>query len=218
MEVIANGQQIPFTLDDEKHFLDVLQTLLGLTNQANKLVLECKLNGEVVSLLDRSGFADIPVSQVEKIELVVANKDERIKESLAEINNALTAFIESFGEVSNLLIAGQKQSALKKFAATLEQWRKVVNFLRVIEASCSLDFKTLAVDGKTVEETNSELYGVLAEVKTAIENEDVVAIGDLVEYELKDKLEEQKKVCLVIEKQVTLQTQQKAKQTAEQCN
>lgn len=191
MEVIANGQVIPFTLTDEKTVKDLVETLLLLTSQANKLVLECKVNGEAVSLMDRSGYADVAIETVDKIEIIVENKTARVIESLDEIERLLPVIINSFTEVSDTLIAGQKHKALTLFSESLSNWRKIINFLRVIEASYKINFAEIEVNGKTVEKMNDDLFSLLLELKQAIENDDLVTIGDLVEYELKAKLEEQ---------------------------
>jgi len=198
MQVIANGQQIPFSLTEEKSLKDVVETLLLLTSQANRLVIECKVNEEPVSLLDRTGLQDISVEKIDKIELRVENKTTRVIESLDEIERLFPIIINSFTEVSDTLIAGQKHKALTAFTQSLGNWRKIINFLRVIEASYKLDFDTIEINGRKVDDLNTDLFNILNEIKKAIENEDLVTIGDLVEYELKDKLEEQKSVITIL--------------------
>jgi hypothetical protein len=194
MQVIANGQQIPFSLTDEKSLKDVIETLLLLTNQANRLVIECKVNNEPISLLDRTNLHDIPVDEIETVELSVENKTTRVIESLDEIERLFPIIINSFSEVSDTLIAGQKHKALTAFTQSLGNWRKIINFLRVIEASYKLNFDEIEVNGRKVDDLNNDLFNILNEIKKAIENEDLVTIGDLVEYELKDKLEEQRSI------------------------
>lgn len=191
MEVIANGQQIPFTLSEEKTLKDVVETLLLLSSQANRLIIECKVNEKPVSLMDRTGFEDILVDTIEKIELRVENKTIRVLESLDEIERLYPIIINSFTEVADTLIAGQKHKAMTAFSESLNNWRKIINFLRVIEASYKLNFETIEVNGRKIDDINADLYIVLSEIKKAIENEDLVTIGDLVEYELKEKLKEQ---------------------------
>ena len=93
MEVIANGQKIPFNITEEKNWSDVLKTLLLLTNQANKLIFECKINGEIISLIERNKYTDHTVESIEKIEITVANKAERVIESLKEIEKVYPTFI-----------------------------------------------------------------------------------------------------------------------------
>lgn len=199
MEVYANGQLIPFTLTEEKSLRDVLDTLLLLSNQANKLVVECKVNDEVISLLEKEKCNDVSIDSVQKIELRVENKVQRVIESLQEIETFFPLIIEQFSEVSNSLIAGQKHKAMTVFASALDKWRRIVNFLRVIEATYRLKFAEIEVQGKKIEVANDELFNLLSEIKKAIENEDLVTIGDLVEYELKDKLEEQKNIIIVLQ-------------------
>jgi len=195
MNVIANGQKIPFTVTEEKNLTDILKTLLLLTNQADKLVIECKVNGEIVSLLEREQYKDRALDGIDTIELSVVRKSQRVIDSLQDIENLFPLFFEYFTEVTNALIAGQKHKAMTKFSETLNVWRQAVNFLRVIETSFKLRFSEIIVNGKSVEQANTDLYNVLNEIKTAIEHEDLVTISDLIEYELKPKIDEQKAIC-----------------------
>ena len=111
-----------------------------------------------------------------------------------------------------MLISGQKHKALTKFGETLELWRQVVNFLRVIENSFNLKFNEIEVNGKKVETANTELYSLLNSIKKAINDEDLVTISDLVEYELRDKFEEQKDICIALQKVIQEQADQLARQ------
>ena len=212
MEVIANGQKIPFNLTDEKNCKEVLQTLLLLTNKANKLIIECKVNGEPISLLEKDKYADRSIESINTIELLVENKTKRVISCLQEIENLFTKIGDAFSDVSNTLIAGQKHKALTMFSEALDNWRQIINFLRVIEATYKLKFSEIEVNGKKIEDANTELYNVLTEVKKAIVNEDLVTIGDLVEYELKDKIKEQKNIVINLQNIV----QQEAKKLEKQ--
>jgi hypothetical protein len=207
MEVIANGQQIPFTLTEEKTVKDVVETLLLLSSQANKLVIDFKVNDESLSLMDRQSYADIPIETVKKIEIIVENKSARVIESLDEIERLLPVIINSFTDVADTLIAGQKHKALSIFSESLGNWRKMINFLRVIESSYKISFDEIEVNGKKVKDLNNELFTVLTEIKKAVENEDLVTIGDLVEYELKTRLEEQRNVISLLKTVVLEQVQ-----------
>lgn len=202
MEVIANGQKIPFEITDEKNLTEILSSILSLTNKADKLVFECKCNGNVISLLDRTKYKDVNLPDIERIELLVGSKSEHLRNALADVENVFDSLGCAFSGVADALIGGQKHKALAKFSETLQQWRKIINFLRVIEASVKISFKEMMVDGKSVEVANEELFKLLLDIKGAIEVEDLVTISDLVEYELKDKIVEQKKICQEIAKTV----------------
>ena len=212
MQVIANGKKIPFNLNEEKNGKEILQTLLLLTNQANKLIIECKINGEPISLLERDKFAERPIESIESIEILVEDKTRRVIGCLKEIDGLYTKISEAFTDVSNTLIAGQKHKALTLFSEALDNWRKIIDFLRVIETSYKLTFSEIEVNGKKVEEANTELFKVLTEIKKAIENEDLVTIGDLVEYELKDKIKEQRNIVITLQDIIQKEAQKLAQQ------
>ena len=204
MEIIANGVTIPFTLSREENLTELIKSLLILSNEADKLVTECKVNGEIISLMERNKYQNVPISDVKTVELTACGKSQRISELLEVLEDVFSSFISSFTKVADLLVAGQKHSALKKFSETLSNWREVVNFLRIVEATGGVCFNLYKIGEKTINQANEELFSLLTDIKKAIEVEDTVTISDLIEYELKDKITEQQAICKLLKEKILL--------------
>jgi hypothetical protein len=200
MKVIANGQNIPFTISDEKNLFDLLSTLFMLTNKADKLIIECKVDGEVVSLTEKDKCIKRSLDSIGTIELILENKARKAVETLSEVEKIYPKLISECNEVSNYLLSGQKHKAMTVFSKCLNSWRKIINFLNIIEGAFGLKYSEIDVNGKKIDTATHELYDLLNEIKKAIQNDDVVTIGDLIEYELKAKIDEQKKIVAALEK------------------
>lgn len=194
MEIWANNEKVPFRLTKEETLGDLIGSLLILSNQANKVVLEIVVDGLPFPLEDRAKFEDRPIREVHKVELRVENKLPIALFALEEAKRLLPEFRTNLGEVSELLMSGQKYKAMSLFSNSLVLWRKIINFIRTVGVSYHLDFNEIFFDGKRIDDKNFELLKTLQEIKAAMERGDIVSLSDLIEYELIGKVEEQSQI------------------------
>jgi len=191
MEIWANNEKLPFEITKEETLGDLISSLLILSNQANKVVLEVIVDEKTLPLEEREKFEDQSLKSVKKVELRVENKLPIALFALEEAKRLLPDFRTSLSEVSELLMAGQKHKAMSLFGNSLVLWRKIINFIRTVGVSYHINFNEVTFDGKKIEEKNFDLLKTLQEIKAAMEREDIVSLGDLIEYELIGKVEEQ---------------------------
>jgi len=199
MQIFANKQLIPFELKAEKNLGDLVDSLLLLTNQVNKVIIDIKVDGQQISLGERDALQQKTLDSIEKVELMIENKLQLVLYALSEAKSLLPQFSSNLSEVSELLMAGQKHKAMAIFGDSLVTWRKVINYLKTAALSYQLNFNKIMLGEKTIEEKNYELLHVLQEIKKAMEKEDIVSLGDLIEYELIDKVNEQTKIIEELE-------------------
>lgn len=199
MQIFANKQLIPFEIKNEKNLGDVIDSLLLLSNQVNKVIIDIKVDGAAISLSERAGVQQKGIDDIGKIELMVENKLQLVLYALQEAKSLLPKFSANLSEVSDLLMSGQKHKAMSLFGDSLVTWRKVINYLKTVGLTYQLNFNKIMFGDKTIEEKNFELLHVLQEIKKAMEKEDIVSLGDLIEYELIEKVNEQAKIIESLE-------------------
>ena len=199
MEIWANNQKIPFEVQQEKNLGDLITSLLLLTNEANKVIMEIEVDGEIVPLEERQKYESRPLENIKRVNLVVEGKLQMSLFALAEAKRMLPEFSVKLSEVSGLLMAGQKNKAMTIFANSLDTWRKIISYLKTVRVAYKLDLTNVTYDGKNIEDKNTELLKSLQEIKVALEKEDVVALSDLLEYELISQIDEQVKIIEKIE-------------------
>ena len=74
MEIFANKQLIPFELKTEKSLGDLVDSLLLLTNQVNKVIIDIKVDGQQISLGERDALQQQSIDSIGKVELMIENK------------------------------------------------------------------------------------------------------------------------------------------------
>ena len=194
MDIFANNQKLPFEFHNEKTLGDLIGSLLILTNQANKIITHITIDGETLALDQKDQYKDRLLEDVQKLELSLEEKLDLVLFALSEARNLLPQFTANLSEVAELLMGGQKHKAMNIFGNALLTWKSVINYLKTVGISYRLDFSTIRFDDKTIEEKNIDLLKILHEIKAAMEREDIVTLGDLIEYELIPRIDEQTQV------------------------
>jgi len=95
----------------------------------------------------------------------------------------------------------EPQSGFEPFQRLAEIWEHVKSRQYLIAGALGLDFGKLEVDGRRFETMQDELNGFLAEAAGALESGDLILLGDLLEYELAPRAEQEARVTAVLRQQ-----------------
>ena len=121
---------------------------------------------------------------------------------LKEISSRIPAISKQIEKVSVDLQTGNEAEAMQQFQGIIDELSDMIHLLREARGSFDLDYQTIKVKDQTVEERSQELDELLSEIITAFENEDVVMLADLLEYELSPLLSRWEEVIVAITAQV----------------
>lgn len=112
------------------------------------------------------------------------NEYQKPKEELKASILLLNSFREEIESISLLLQSGKEGDAasiMTKFTNVFQKLLRIITF--------NINNKEITGDNNIKEFTN-ELHGILEELLEGYESQDVVLIGDILEYELSPKIEE----------------------------
>lgn len=183
MKLMIDGKQLKSSLEDEKNLESAIGVLTNLTGSTNRIIKSIAVDGVVLSkqtekLLMKKNIASIKKLQVETdspLHLainVLVNADDYLKKSESEINK----FIVS-------LQSGGTDKYFDNFADNLKGWVTVIQLIDIVRNYMELDLKKIKVGGQPVSAIMADLEKILAQVKKAFQNRDMVYLQDLLRYE-----------------------------------
>ena len=108
--------------------------------------------------------------------------------SLKRLESVYQAVAKTVGDVSEMLQTGKEQEALSVVEQTAMMLDMFFFEVRRMSDASLIDVAAIAQDGVSLQQWNDELLPVAREIIEALENNDTVLLGDLFEYELKEKL------------------------------
>ncbi len=114
---------------------------------------------------------------------------EHICGNLEDVMATIRAFIPKIPGIGTNLQAGKQLEAYMDIKNVLAMMEILVGHLQKLEELLKIQYNELVVDKVNVDELNKEFNGLLQQLSVAFSNNDIVLLGDLLEYELIDKLE-----------------------------
>ncbi|MCD6460967.1 hypothetical protein J7L67_09930 [bacterium] len=192
MQILVNENNIDIKLDKERNLEELLVRLQDEVRQkdASKLVVTIKVNGEEI-LSSQEDMALIDISHINKLEVTTDDISKTAVNALTEIKRQLPDLSDAMVSISCLFQEGNREEALETFSKVCSEWRKIIQFFDSLAVVFMIDYSQLKVDDKSFDTINEELLNLLTDTRTAIANDDMVMLSDLIEYELAPKISEE---------------------------
>ena len=107
-----------------------------------------------------------------------------MKEELEELLPSLQQLPERLEAIAVKISIGDSARGMQEFAEAVSALEKAFLFVEKGRKQLAIPDEELVMDGKSFEERNQALSGILSELIEAFERRDRVLIGDLIEYEI----------------------------------
>ncbi|HAV43207.1 TPA: hypothetical protein DCX15_04255 [bacterium] len=114
-------------------------------------------------------------------------KKEDTQALLSKLKGVSSRFPDLSKEIEKISVylqTGEMTEAMEQFQKTIDELQSMIHLLQEIRIFFDLDYRVIKVKEETIEERCQELDELLSEIITAFENEDIVMLADLLEYEL----------------------------------
>lgn len=195
MKIYEDGCEINVEFQAEDTLEKIIATLDQKADIEKKIVSSITVDDVVMSGLNENTLNAKLARDIKKLEIAVEEEKVLMIRALTESAEYLPRLANGLDDISLLFQAGNRNEAFDKFTQCLNGWIQIIQLLRSLEQIRKLDYNTLKIeDGTSVRENNNKLLGLLEETKVAMENDDIVALSDLIEYELSPIVQKQVEV------------------------
>jgi len=156
--------------------------------RSGKVIVAVDLDGRALATDDYSQLEEDPVARYELLSVTTAEPVALVDRTLSALDEHLAKLTSAAGQVGDLLNASKEKEAFALVLAMLELWQIVAQVLAKVPLLTGIDIEALKIDfaDRSVGSSREALARIakfLSEVKVAIENNDMVALADLVEME-----------------------------------
>ncbi len=199
MQVLIDNQTVNIKVNEQgnmEEFLEEIQNFIH-SQDDSKLVIDITVDGEKI-FESQQEMNTIRLDKVSKVEIKTDTITSTVTRVLGEIQVELPKLSSAMTQISTSLQSGNREAALELFSQICSEWRKIIQFFDNISQILQLDFSKIKYGDKSIDQANEELLALLVDTKKAIENDDLVMLSDLIEYELAGKIEEEIKIVDVL--------------------
>ena len=176
MQLILNGTTHTFA-GEAQEIPKVLETIDAYCEQHGLIVSHALINGEEVYGEMEQVLQEL--DKIETFEAVLVTKEDLLKDSLQNANLYLEeSALPALQKLAERFTGTVTESDWEQFQQLLESIAWMVDFNRLLQANSG------AHHANDLQELEARLSGVLQDMESAVSNQDMVLLSDLLQYEL----------------------------------
>lgn len=195
MKIYEDGREVQVEFKAEDTLEKIIAILDHRAGSENKIVASISVDDVIMSGENENTLNAKLARDIKKLEIAVEAESVLVLRALDESAEYLPQLAQGLDDISLLFQAGNRNEAFDKFTQCLNGWIQIIQLFRSLEKIRNLDYAQIKLsDGSSVKDNNTKLLELLEETKVAMENDDIVALSDLIEYELSPIAQKQTEV------------------------
>lgn len=190
MDMIVDGDRNFRVEGNPRDVLAAVVAVSDYVRERGRAILSVRANGEDISaekLVER--LRDKPFSDVAALEITSEEVGVLVGDCLQDLEKVLPDFPDACHSLAQVFHSEVPEDGYEPFYMLAEIWSHVKSREMMIADALDLSLETLQLDDRSITALHEELNGHLREAATALEKEDCVLLGDLLEYELAPRAE-----------------------------
>ena len=203
MEIIIDGVHDQQIQGDPEDLLAAFRIITDNLHAKRRAIVALRLNGDTISPEDvPQCMENVPINTPVRIEITTHDIDEMSMNCLNQLMENLPELPVACQELARIFQSGSPQDALNSFVELVELWRIVKERQLLVAKTQNIDMAAFQISGKSIQQQHTELNAFLNDALETMQSEDWIALGDLLEYELAPRADEEQQVVALLREQV----------------
>lgn len=190
LKIVINDIERDFDASSIDNLGNLFKCLLDEFSSQESHVTKIRLNGEELSENDIQAKGNLPVQEIEELELSILSMPEI---ALNNINNAmeyLNKLIPAVTESSELFRTKSAEEANQHFIECIEGLTWFQEVIEIITIALKEELESPNPEHKNISKLQQKMLQLVKDISDSQEKKDWVMLADLLEYELTPVLEE----------------------------
>ena len=181
MIIKINGEELLYTLENEKTLGEVLGSIEDACSKEHQTIVQVAVDGKALVSKELDVLFKQPVDTDITIELSTFSGAE-IRNYMKSLTQELSEYADAFEQIPVYMQTGKDAQALNLLGTFSEKLNELYRSLLLSDITeLPVDIQ---IEGKSFHEYQKEITGLLQDIVASIEEKDIIQVGDLAEYEL----------------------------------
>ncbi|QSH91419.1 hypothetical protein C5N99_02020 [Treponema medium] len=181
MVIKINGEELSYTLENEKTLGEVLGSIEEACCREHETIVQVAVDGKELTSQELDLLFKQPVDTDITIELSTFSGAE-IRNYMKGLTQELSQYVEDFEQIPVYMQTGKDVQVLNLLGTFSEKLKELYRSLLLSDVTeLPIDIQ---IEEKSVHEYQKEITALLHDIVSSIEEKDIIQVGDLAEYEL----------------------------------
>ena len=181
MVIKINGEELSYTLENEKTLGEVLGSIEEACCREHETIVQISVDGKELTSQELDLLFTQPVDTDITIELSTFSGAE-IRNYMKGWMKELSGYAEEFEQIPVYMQTGKDVQVLNLLGTFSEKLNELYRSLLLSDVTeLPIDIQ---IEEKSIHEYQKEITALLHDIVSSIEEKDIIQVGDLAEYEL----------------------------------
>lgn len=200
MDVIIDGEKNFELTGEPTDMMAVLGAVEAFLREKGRAMLSVKIDGQVFKPEDLAArTAELPLETVSALVVESDSIAKLIADCLSELETILKELPKACRSLAEIFHSEHPQDGFEPFHELADLWLQVKNRQRLAANAMNLDMGKIEINGISLLAMHEELNNFLQEAAEALEQEDCILLGDLLEYELAPRAEQESDIVALLQ-------------------
>jgi hypothetical protein len=194
MQVRIDGKLKELPINGGAHFDQIMDAVKEAVPNKSNSILKVSLNGEDITGKNWEGFSDLPVHEINSLEIETGDVKKIAIETIGALSEFISRLSEQLKNAADFFRIGDEGKAMSLYGNALDGVQLVNHTLALIERNLGVDSDNKDANGKMSVASFASLEPIIMDMLSAQQQSDLVLLADLIEYELIPHFEERQQL------------------------
>lgn len=203
MDVILDGASNYDLQGDPEDVLSAVAAISEFLRKDGRSILSLTVDGKPIVPEEMADeLKDMPTSQVKQLEVGSEDTNKLVEDCLQTLGKHLPELPNICRNLAAVFQGETPEEGFEPFVEMAELWSGIKSRQVMVTNALELDVESLSLNGKSIETIHEELNQFLEEAAQALKDGDIILLGDLLEYELAPRAEQELAIVALLQAQI----------------
>jgi hypothetical protein len=203
MDVILDSASNYTMEGDPQDVFSAVGAISEYLRREGRSILSVRVDGTEIAPEElTTRLKDTPTSGVSQLEIGTEQTAKLVEECLQGLGEYLPELPNICRSLAEVFQGENPDEGFEPFVKTAELWGQIKSREALVANALELDTNALAINDKSIDIIHSELNQFLEEAAQALKDGDTILLGDLLEYELAPRAEQEIEIVALLQAQI----------------
>lgn len=188
MKLVLDEQHIEVNESGDTPLRTVVEKLSEQLKDQNRVISEIYLDGKAMGGWDDPELSSTQINSCKHLRIISSEPRALAREVLREVVKYMPRIQKALIDTAVKIQSRQEEEAMQLLEQVTTTWLELYQALQSSLSVTGVDAAAVTVEGKTFGQLNEEIQGYLDQVSQMVQEQQMLELSDILEYELAPRI------------------------------